>query len=234
MTSIVSKNSLSGGWKKQLAAEFKKTYMTGLEQFLADRKSQGATIYPPAAKVFSAFTHTKWDDVKVVLLGQDPYHGPGQAHGLSFSVPPGQKTPPSLKNIYKELSRDFGVLITDNAFESGSLVHWAAQGVLLLNSVLTVESGQAGAHRKKGWEQFTDAVIQTLAEEKEHIVFFLWGSYAQKKGAFIDKKRHCVLEAPHPSPLSAYRGFLGCGHFRACNQYLEKHGQKSIDWVLQK
>ena len=182
----------------------------------------------PAPQIFAALDATPFDATKVVILGQDPYHGPGQAHGLCFSVPPGVPVPPSLDNIFKELQRDLGIARPDH----GCLFPWAHRGVLLLNAVLTVEDGRAGAHAGKGWEGFTDHVVETLDREREGLVFLLWGAYAQKKGAVIDPRRHRVLKAPHPSPLSAHRGFIGCGHFSAANQYLARHGQAPIDWSL--
>jgi uracil-DNA glycosylase len=223
-----SKIRLEPGWLAQLQHEFEQPYMKSLKQFLQHEKRAGKVIYPPGDQYFNAFHYAPFGTVKVVILGQDPYHGPGQAHGLCFSVPPGVDVPPSLVNIYKELHRDLGMPIPHHGF----LQHWAEQGVLLLNSVLTVERGRAAAHQGKGWEQFTDRVIAILNEKCEGIVFLLWGSYAQKKGALVDRKRHLVLTAPHPSPLSAHRGFIGCGHFSAANKYLQKQGQAPIDWNL--
>ncbi len=202
--------------------------MRELSAFLRQRKAAGARIYPPGQQIFAAFDATPFDAVKVVILGQDPYHGPGQAHGLCFSVLPGVPVPPSLVNIFKELNADLGIAPPDH----GCLLPWARQGVLLLNAVLTVEEGRAGAHQGKGWEGFTDHAIETLAREREGLVFLLWGSYAQAKGKVIDTRRHRVLRAPHPSPLSAHRGFLGCGHFSATNQYLAQRGLSPIDWRL--
>jgi uracil-DNA glycosylase len=202
--------------------------MRALSDFLRQRKAAGAHIFPPGPQIFAAFEATPFDAVKVVILGQDPYHGYGQAHGLCFSVLPGVPPPPSLENMFKEIEGDLGIPRPDH----GYLMPWAKQGVLLLKSVLTVEEGRAGAHANKGWEGFTDHVIQTLSREREHLVFLLWGSYAQKKGAVIDTQRHRVLRAPHPSPLSAHRGFFGCGHFSAANRYLPQHGQTPIDWRL--
>lgn len=212
-------------WKKQLAAEFEKPYFKALTDFVK-QAYLSKTVFPPPKDLFAAFEHTPFEKVKVVILGQDPYHGPGQAHGLAFSVKPGVPIPPSLQNIYKEIQEDVGTQIPDN----GDLTRWADQGVLLLNSTLTVEAHQAGSHQKKGWEEFTDAVIQTLSDKKEGLVFLLWGSYAQKKGAIIDKDRHFVLEAPHPSPLSAHRGFLGCQHFSQTNRYLLSKVETPIIW----
>lgn len=201
--------------------------MVQLRQFLQQRKQQGATLFPPSTEWFSAFNHTPFGAVKVVIIGQDPYHGPGQAHGLCFSVQPGVRTPPSLVNIYKELESDLGV-----QNRSGTLTPWADQGVLLLNAVLTVESGNANAHQGKGWERFTDAAIDHLNREREHLVFILWGSYAQKKGAHIDPQRHRVIRSPHPSPLSAHRGFFGSRPFSQTNTYLSEHGEAPIQWEL--
>ena len=202
--------------------------MQALGEFLRAQKTAGKVIYPPGARIFAALDSTPFDRVKVVILGQDPYHGPGQAHGLCFSVPHGIPVPPSLANIYREIERDLGIAPPRH----GCLDAWAGQGVLLLNAVLTVERGQAGSHQNKGWEYFTDACIEALDREREHLVFLLWGSYAQAKGRLIDGKRHRILKAPHPSPLSAHRGFLGCGHFSSTNQYLEETGQTPIDWQL--
>ena len=219
---------LHSSWLEVLQDEFDKTYMVNLKQFLAAQKAAGKTIYPAGSNWFSAFNHTPFDEVKVVILGQDPYHGPNQAHGLCFSVLPGIAIPPSLRNMYQELQTDLGVTTPDH----GCLTHWAQQGVLLLNATLTVEQGNAGAHQGKGWEQFTDRAVQELNEQREGLIFLLWGSYAQKKGAFIDTSKHRVLKAPHPSPLSAYRGFFGCKHFSLTNQYLNEQGAKPIDWQL--
>lgn len=218
---------LEPGWKRVLAAEFDSDYMARLRAFLLEEKQQGKQVYPPGSLIFNAFDHTPFDQVKVVILGQDPYHGPGQAHGLCFSVPEGVAPPPSLLNIFKEISRDFGTPMSRN----GNLEHWADQGVLLLNATLTVLQGQAGAHQGKGWERFTDAVIAHLNSDRDGIVFMLWGSYAQKKGALIDRQRHLVLTAPHPSPLSAHRGFIGCGHFSQANRWLQSRGATPIDWT---
>ena len=202
--------------------------MARLREFLLHERERGKTIYPPARQIFAALDATPFEQVKVVILGQDPYHGPGQAHGLCFSVLPGVPVPPSLQNIFAEIERDLHIPRPDH----GCLLPWAQRGVLLLNAVLTVEQARAGAHQGKGWEGFTDQAIARLAEERENLVFLLWGSYAQKKGQFIDARRHRVLRAPHPSPLSAYRGFIGCGHFSATNQYLARHGMAPIDWSL--
>lgn len=219
---------LEESWKAALAEEFSSAYMQDLKAFLLDRKSQNAVIFPAGSNYFRALDLAPLDDVKVVILGQDPYHGPGQAHGLSFSVRPGVRTPPSLVNIYKEIERDLGIAPPRHGF----LESWAKQGVLLLNSVLTVEQGQAGAHQGKGWERFTDAVIARVNAQDHPIVFMLWGSYAQKKASFIDQRRHLVLKAPHPSPLSAHRGFLGCGHFSKANAFLAEKERGPIDWQL--
>ncbi|MCC3305747.1 uracil-DNA glycosylase [Sneathiella sp. HT1-7] len=219
---------LEKSWLEQLGPEFNKPYMRNLREFLVAEKAAGKVIFPPGDSIFAAFNHTPFDQVKLVILGQDPYHGPGQAHGLSFSVPSGVQIPPSLRNIYKELNRDLGL----PSPTQGNLEHWADQGVLLLNAVLTVEQAKAGAHQGKGWEQFTDAAIAALNEKREHLVFLLWGSYAQKKGSFIDRQRHLVLQSSHPSPLSAHRGFIGNGHFSKANEYLRQCGQTPIDWSL--
>ena len=218
---------LSESWKARIGAEFDQPYMQDLRAFLKREKANGKVIYPQGADIFNALNHTSFEDVKVVVIGQDPYHGPGQAHGLSFSVQEGVSIPPSLKNIYQELSTDIGMPIP----KSGNLISWADQGVLLLNAVLTVEQSKAGAHQGRGWETFTDRVIQALNEQRNGIVFLLWGSYAQKKGKLIDREKHFVLEGPHPSPLSAYRGFFGCCHFSRTNQYLIDSGLSPIDWA---
>lgn len=219
---------LDPSWLAVLGAEFEKPYMQHLRQFLVQRKDAGNIIYPPPSQWFAAFNHTAFEQVRVVILGQDPYHGAGQAHGLCFSVLPEVKLPPSLANIYKELESDLGIVQPDH----GCLVSWARQGVLLLNATLTVEQANAGAHQGKGWEQFTDQAIRALNDQRDAVVFLLWGSHAQKKGAFIDQSRHLVLKSVHPSPLSAYRGFFGCKHFSAANHYLEQHGYAPIDWQL--
>jgi len=219
---------LEESWKNQLLEEFGKPYMKSLRSFLKAEKNKGAVIYPKGSELFSAMEATRFEKVKVVILGQDPYHGPGQAHGLSFSVKPGVPPPPSLKNIFKELATDIGMPIP----KTGYLKPWADQGVLLLNATLSVEDGKAGSHQGKGWEAFTDEIISKLNEKRENLVFLLWGSYAQKKGLGIDSKKHLVLKAPHPSPLSAHRGFFGCRHFSKANEYLIAHGNKPIDWTL--
>jgi len=218
---------LESSWKQRLKDEFDQPYMAGLRQFLLDRKRNGAVIYPPGNLIFNALDSTPFERVKVVIFGQDPYHGPGQAHGLCFSVPEGVRVPPSLVNIYKEIESDVG----SPPPTSGNLQSWANQGILLLNAVLTVERGHASAHQGKGWEKFTDRVVAELNEGREHLVFLLWGSYAMKKGAIINRDRHLVLAAPHPSPLSAHRGFLGCRHFSKANAWLERQGQKPIEWA---
>lgn len=219
---------LEASWKARVGDWFAREDMQALSAFLRQRKAAGARVYPPGRDIFAAFDATPFDAVKVVILGQDPYHGAGQAHGLCFSVPPGVPVPPSLLNIYKELERDTGFVRPDH----GCLLPWATRGVLLLNSVLTVEDGKPGSHQSRGWEGFTDHVVDVLNREREQLVFLLWGSYAQKKGAVIDSRRHRVLKAPHPSPLSAHRGFLGCGHFSAANQYLARCGTAPVDWSL--
>ena len=212
-------------WKEVLGDEFDKNYFRELTNFVK-QEYQTKTIYPPASKIFAAFDSTPFDEVKVVILGQDPYHGPNQANGLSFSVNDGIKFPPSLQNIYKELNEDLGNEIPT----SGDLSHWAKQGVLLLNATLTVEATKAGSHQKKGWETFTDSVIEKLNQEKENIVFILWGSYAQKKGAKIDRKKHFVIESAHPSPLSVYRGFWGSKPFSKTNEFLISKNITPINW----
>lgn len=220
---------LEASWKEQLLAEFSKPYMQALRSFLVAEHAKGKIIYPQNSEIFHAFEHTPFQHVKVVILGQDPYHGAHQAHGLCFSVRQGVPPPPSLLNIFKELDQDLGIPKPLH----GCLESWARQGVLLLNSVLTVESGLAASHQGKGWETFTDQAIRALNQYREHIVFLLWGSYAQKKGQFIDRARHLVLEAPHPSPLSAHRGFLGCKHFSKTNEYLKKHSVMPMDWRIE-
>jgi uracil-DNA glycosylase len=220
--------NLDESWRQPLAAEFAEPYMRALRTFLVDEKAQGKRIFPKESEWFRALDLTPLDQVRVVILGQDPYHGEGQAHGLCFSVLPGVRVPPSLVNIYKELKSDLGIERSDH----GHLESWAKQGVLLLNSVLTVEMGQATSHQGKGWERFTDAVIRCVNAREEPVVFLLWGAYAQKKAAFVDASRHLVLKAAHPSPLSAYNGFLGCRHFSQSNAFLEAHGLSPVDWSL--
>lgn len=215
-------------WKSFLKEEFEKPYMAELKKFLKDEKAKKKRIFPPGPLIFNALNTTPFDEVKVVILGQDPYHGPGQAHGLCFSVPKGVKKPPSLVNIFKEIHDDLKLPIP----QSGDLTPWAKQGVLLLNATLTVESSKAGSHQNHGWEFFTDKIIHVLNDKKENLVFMLWGSFAQKKGQFIDRKKHLVLEAPHPSPLSAHRGFLGCRHFSKANAYLKSKNITPIDWSI--
>ena len=213
-------------WQASLSAEIEQPYMHGLKTFLRVEKDQKKIIFPHSSNWFHALETTPLDEVKVVILGQDPYHQPGQAHGLCFSVQPGVKVPPSLVNIYKELETYLGIAIPDH----GYLENWAKQGVLLLNAVLTVEDSNANSHQGKGWEQFTDKIISTVNEQCDHVVFMLWGSYAQKKGKMIDDQKHLVLKAAHPSPLSAYRGFFGCKHFSQANSYLVDKGKDIVDW----
>ena len=216
-------------WHEAIGAEKEKAYFQTILEKVRHERQAGITVYPPERDVFNAFRTTEFGNVKVVILGQDPYHGAGQAHGLAFSVQPEIAVPPSLVNIYKELATDIeGFQIPQH----GYLQHWAEQGVLLLNTVLTVRAGAAHSHATFGWESFTDEVIRQLYKEREHLVFMLWGSHAQKKGAFIDRNRHLVLTAPHPSPLSAYRGFFGCKHFSQANAYLQAHGLEPIDWQV--
>jgi uracil-DNA glycosylase len=219
---------LHPSWMAVVGDVFDTPAMKNLRAFLAEQKAQGKVVYPRGDHIFNALNTTPFEAVRVVILGQDPYHGPGQAHGLSFSVPDGVALPPSLANIYRELERDLGIPPS----RGGNLTPWAQQGVLLLNSVLTVEQGQAASHQGKGWEGFTDRLIHALNTRRTGLVFLLWGSYAQAKGKFIDTTRHCVLTSPHPSPLSAHRGFLGNGHFSKANTYLQAQGQPPIDWNL--
>lgn len=213
-------------WRAALAGEFGEDYFLKLEAEIDERRAAGAAVYPPEASIFAAFNLTPLDAVKLVILGQDPYHGPGQAMGLSFSVPEGMKVPPSLRNMIKEIADDIGAC----ALTSGDLSGWAAQGVLLLNTSLTVEDGKAGSHSKLGWMRFTDRAIAALSEAREGVVFVLWGGHAQKKAGLIDTSKHLVLAGPHPSPLSAYRGFFGCKHFSEANAYLEASGRTPIVW----
>jgi len=212
-------------WKKHLANEFEKNYFIRLTDFVR-AEYRTTTIFPPGKLIFNAFNLCPFDKTKVVIIGQDPYHGPGQAHGLCFSVNDGVPFPPSLQNIFKEIQSDLGITIP----ASGNLTRWANQGVLLLNATLTVRAHQAGSHQRRGWEEFTDAAIRALAEQREHLVFILWGAYAQKKGAFIDRSKHLVLASAHPSPLSAYHGFFGNKHFSRANEYLIENGESPIQW----
>jgi uracil-DNA glycosylase len=224
----IRKVQLHDSWLNRLGDQFEQEYMHKLREFLVTRKEHQAVIYPPGNQIFNALDSTPFEQVRVVILGQDPYHGPAQAHGLCFSVQPGVRIPPSLVNIYREIQSDLGIAAPSH----GYLQSWAEQGVLLLNAVLTVERGQAGSHQGKGWEVFTDAIVQLLNDQREGLVFMLWGSYAMKKGAAIDPRKHLVLKAPHPSPLSAHRGFLGCRHFSSANDYLLKNNQPPIDWSV--
>ena len=219
---------LHASWQAVIGEEFDKPYMQSLRTFLKQEKEAGKTIFPPSPLIFNAFNHTPFDKVRVVIIGQDPYHGIGQAHGLSFSVPEGVALPPSLMNIFKEIEADLGIKMS----KKGDLTPWSNQGVLLLNATLTVEMANAGSHQKRGWEAFTDAAIAALNTLREGLVFVLWGSYAQKKGEMIDAKKHLVLKSPHPSPLSAHRGFFGNHQFSKINEYLIKHGQIPIEWQL--
>ena len=237
MSEAADRVRLEASWKAALADEFEAAYMRRLRAFLVAERQARKTIYPRGDEIFAALDATPLDDVKVVVIGQDPYHGANQAHGLCFSVRPGVPAPPSLVNIFQEINADmadeevpFGR--RDGAVPAGHvcLAPWAKQGVLLLNAVLTVVAGRAGAHQGRGWEEFTDRVVETVNREREHVVFLLWGSYAQKKGARVDDRRHLVLTAPHPSPLSAHRGFFGCRHFSRANRYLVKHGILPINW----
>lgn len=238
---------LPASWMAQVGEQFDAPYMRKLREFLAAQKRAGKVVFPAGKDIFAAFNAAEFEAVKVVIIGQDPYHGPGQAHGLSFSVRPGVPVPPSLINIYQEVNDDLGALPDAHEeggtekisgarrlnSQSGDLTAWAKQGVLLLNSVLTVEQSRAGSHQGKGWETFTDAVVAALNAQREKLVFLLWGAYAQKKGGIVDEQRHCVLRAPHPSPLAAYRGFFGCRHFSQTNRYLQRHGLEPIDWFKQ-
>jgi uracil-DNA glycosylase len=214
-------------WKERLIDEFNRPYFTALKNFLVEEKRSYA-VYPPGDKIFAAFNRTPFENVKVVILGQDPYHGKGQAHGLCFSVPPGIASPPSLINIFKELHNDLGIAMPAH----GNLEAWADQGVLLLNATLTVRANQAGSHQNRGWENFTDAVIRKLSQEKEGLVFILWGRYAQAKEYLIDAGRHHILKAAHPSPFSVHSGFFGCRHFSKTNEILQQQGKESVDWSL--
>ena len=222
------KPRIEESWHEQLMAEFKAPYFSALKDFLVSEKLKNKTIYPPGKKIFAAFDHTAFDKVKVVILGQDPYHGTGQAHGLSFSVPDGIKPPPSLVNIFKELNSDLGIPIP----AKGNLEKWAGQGVLLLNATLTVQANNPGSHQKKGWENFTDAVIKTISEKKSGVVFLLWGNFAKQKAALIDQTKHFVLTAAHPSPLAG-GAFFGCKHFSKTNELLKKQGLEPVDWRIE-
>lgn len=220
---------IDGSWKAALSNEFQSDYFKNLKEFLVtERKTQ--IVYPPASRIFAAFNYTPFDKVKVVILGQDPYHGPGQANGLCFSVSDGVRPPPSLQNIFKELNADLGIPIPN----TGNLEPWARQGVLLLNATLTVRANHAGSHQVQGWEQFTDAAIRALSEKRKGLVFLLWGKFAQAKENLIDTTKHHVLKAPHPSPFSAHSGFLGCKHFSKANAFLKQEGMEEIDWRLKK
>ncbi len=214
-------------WKRHLSGEFSKPYFVALSTFVRGEYTSGV-VYPPPAQVFRAFELCPFEKTRVVILGQDPYHGPKQANGLCFAVDEGTTLPPSLRNIFKEIENEFGQPIANT---SGDLEHWATQGVLLLNATLTVRAHTAGSHQNQGWEAFTDAAIAALSKERVHLVFMLWGNYAKAKGAHIDRTKHLVLESPHPSPFSAYNGFFGCGHFKQAKEYLVAHGEKPIDWV---
>lgn len=218
---------IESSWKEALASEFSSTYFSDLKDFLVEERSK-STVFPPGSKIFAAFDFTPIKNVKVVILGQDPYHGPGQAHGLSFSVPQGIKPPPSLVNIFKEINSDLGLTVPSH----GNLEYWAKQGVLLLNATLTVRAHTAGSHQGKGWEKFTDSVIKKVSESRENVVFLLWGRYAQNKESLIDGNKHFILKSVHPSPLSAYNGFFGCKHFSKTNEFLTSKGIKEIDWSL--
>lgn len=222
------KIKLHSEWLAALGEEFEQDYMQQLRAFLIERSRQGAVIYPPGRQIFSAFDSTPLSRVRVVILGQDPYHGPGQAHGLCFSVGEGVQTPPSLRNIFKELESDLGL----SPPAHGHLQAWAQQGVLLLNTVLTVERGQPASHRERGWERLTDTALRAVNERCQRVVFMLWGSHARRKAALVDGERHLVLEAPHPSPLSAHRGFFGCRHFSRANRWLEDNGVEPVNWQL--
>lgn len=224
----MSEVRLNSAWQQLLGDELRAPYMQALRQFLRHEIAAGKTVYPPGDRIFAALDATPPERARVVVLGQDPYHGAGQAHGLSFSVPRGVPIPPSLRNIYRALQQDLGI----PPAKHGDLTAWAEQGVLLLNAVLTVEEGQAGSHHGQGWERFTDAVVAALNGRATPLVFMLWGRPAQRKGAIIDRGRHCVLEAPHPSPLSAHRGFFDCRHFSAANRFLQAQGLAPIDWAL--
>lgn len=218
---------IDDSWKKYLSDEFESEYFVSLKRFLIEEKKTHR-VYPPSSQIFAAFDHCPFDQVKVIILGQDPYHGPGQAHGLCFSVPDGIAMPPSLVNIFKEIQNDLNIPFP----KTGNLTPWTTQGVLLLNATLTVRAESAGSHQNKGWEKFTDKVIQNLSDRKDHVVFFLWGNYARAKKTMIDASKHLVLETVHPSPLSASRGFFGCKHFSSCNNFLLQHNMSPIDWSI--
>ena len=220
--------NIDQSWKKELAAEFGQPYFSEIKQFILSEKNKGKRVYPPGSQIFNAFNLTPFDQVKVVILGQDPYHGPGQAHGLSFSVPQGIPQPPSLVNIFKELKSDLGI----DPPKHGNLESWAKQGVLLLNAVLTVNDAEAASHKNAGWEKYTDAVIKTISDRKQHVVFILWGRFAQNKETLIDSHKHFIIKSAHPSPLSAYAGFFGSKPFSKANAYLREHGVEEIDWKL--
>lgn len=228
LSADASKIKLEPSWRAQVGDYLERPDMRALSDFLRAELKRGKAIYPPPKRIFAALDATPFEQVKVVVLGQDPYHGPGQAHGLCFSVLPGVAIPPSLQNIYAEMKRDLDIAPAPH----GCLLPWARQGVLLLNATLTVERGLPASHQGKGWEGFTDAIVDRLNQGRERLVFMLWGSYAQNKGKLIDTRRHLVLKAPHPSPLSAYRGFIGCGHFSRANAWLRDHAQAEIDWRL--
>jgi uracil-DNA glycosylase len=220
--------AIEQSWKEQLSEEFEKEYFSKIVTFLKSEKEAGKMIYPPGKQIFSAFEYTPYANVKVVIIGQDPYHNPGQAHGLSFSVPDGFPAPPSLMNIFKEIQSDLEI----NLSGKSNLQKWAEQGVMLLNASLTVEANKPMSHSKAGWHLFTDAVIKNISNTKEHVVFLLWGKFAQNKEQLIDGNKHKILKAAHPSPLSAYNGFFGCGHFSKTNQWLQEKGETPIDWQL--
>ena len=228
MSDLTINPQIEDSWRTALTAEFSADYLKDLKRFLIDEHREGRVVYPPGKQIFTAFNLTPFDAVKVVILGQDPYHGPGQAHGLSFSVPSDIKPPPSLVNIFKELEADLGIPISMN----GNLEKWAQQGVLLLNAILTVEADKAASHHKRGWEQFTDAAIRALSDQREHVVFILWGNYAKQKISLIDASKHLIITSAHPSPFSAYSGFFGSKPFSQTNIYLVSTGQEPIDWCV--
>ena len=233
MTESRDRIKLHPSWKNVLEQDLRSSYMVSLRKFLQSELQSGKRIYPPMREVFSALDYCPLDQVRVVIIGQDPYHGENQAHGLSFSVKPGVRPPPSLRNIFQEIQDDLHASSSSTdqfSMDRGCLTSWAAQGVLLLNSVLTVVAGRSGSHQGYGWERFTDQIVNVVNEQREHVVFLLWGSPAQKKGAIVDRNRHYVLSAPHPSPLSAERGFFGCRHFSKTNSYLQSRGYEPIDW----